>query len=212
MKLKALAIAALAALGAGLLASCETMSAEQCQAADWGQLGFSDASSNGADRFDTRSHSCAEKGFTADADAYRNGFGRGIRDFCVPERGFSLARNGGSFSGQCPADLAGGFNDGYSDGRRVHEAQANIDQANYRVNDAESQRRQIDSDIRDRERALAAATTDDERNRWRGEINQLRGRRHDVNDDLSVAQNSLPRLMRIMDDIRAELGGKYGSW
>jgi hypothetical protein len=212
MKLKALAVAALFALGAGLLASCETMSAEQCQAADWSQLGFTDASSNGADHFDARSHSCAEKGFSADVDAYRHGFSQGIREFCTPVRGFSLARNGGTFSGQCPADLADGFSYAYSDGRRVREAQSNVNEVRGRMNEAESRRREIDGDIRDRERALGAATNDDDRNRLRGEIDRLRGQRRDANEDLRIAQNSLPSLMRIMDDLRAEIGGKYGSW
>src|SRR5574338_602734 len=106
MKLKALLVAAALAAGGALLASCETMSEEQCQVADWHALGYSDAAGAANDRFADRAESCARKGVSSDQAAYYAGFEDGMRAFCTPEHGFQFARNGGSFSGSCAADLA----------------------------------------------------------------------------------------------------------
>lgn len=212
MKLKAFLVAAALAAGAALLASCETMSAEQCQAADWGALGYNDAASNANDRFADRAHSCSEKGIQADEAAYREGFEHGMRAFCTPEHGFQFARGGGTFGGSCAADLAEDFSYAYADGRRVHEAQAEVDEARSRISSIESRRSQIDEDLRDRENSLREATTDEERQHRRDQIDDLRRRRREANEDLRVANDALPRLLRNLDNIRAEIGGRYGPW
>lgn len=212
MKLKALAVAAVLAAAGGLLASCETMSAEECAGADWGQLGYTDASSNGHDNFADRARSCGEKGFSADQAAYSNGFGAGLRVFCTPERGFAYGRGGGGVVNTCPADLAEDFAYGYSDGRRVHEAQAEIDRIRSAISSAESRRDQNEEDMRDRQRELQNAQTDAERTRIRNGIDQLRRERRDIMDDLRNANDQLPRALRLMDDVRYDIGGRYGPW
>lgn len=58
---------------------------------------------------------------------------------------------------------------------------------------------------------LQAATTDAERNRIRGVIEGMRRERRDVNDDLRVAQEQLPRLTYQMNVLRSELSGRWGS-
>jgi hypothetical protein len=188
------------------------MSAEECQAADWRQLGYSDAAQSGGDNFTNRAASCSKKGFTADAGAYRTGFDLGMRAFCTPERGFSTARYGNSFNGQCPADLADGFNQGYADGQRAHDALGAVEDARNRIAEAENRRDRIDHDIRDRQHDLSAATTDEERARIQRNIDDLRRDRRDANEDLRIANDQLPRAMRLLDDVRAEIGGRYGSW
>lgn len=212
MKLKALLVAAALAAGAALLASCETMSAEQCAAADWGSLGYSDAAGGADDRFASRAESCARKGFQADQSAYDEGFSNGMRAFCSPEHGFQFARNGGSFNGTCAADLAEDFSYAYADGRRVHDAQAEIDDARSKISSAESRRNDIDHDLREHDRALRDATTDEDRHRIQDEIDNLRRERRDANEDLRIANDALPRLLRNLDNIRAEIGGRYGPW
>jgi hypothetical protein len=211
MKLKAmLLIAAVGAMAA--LAGCETMSAEECAAADWGQLGYADADANGQDRFANRAESCADKGYVADADAYRAGWSEGIRSFCQPYRAFAYARAGGGFNGSCPADLDEGFRYGYNDGRRVYQIQQDIQHARGQISNLESRRYQIDEDVRDRERELREATTDEERARIRNLLEELRRERRSVNDDLDIAQRNVPRLERLMSDLRYEIGDRWGPW
>jgi hypothetical protein len=211
MKLQALAlVGAIAALAA--LAGCETMSAEECSTADWAQLGYNDANSNGTDGFANRAESCAEKGISADNDAYRRGFEDGIRNFCQPERGFEFARRGSSFNGYCPADLDSDFRYAYADGRRVYELEQDLDEARRNVDNAERRRDAIDQNIRAHEDQLQAATTEAERRQIRGDIERLRRERRDANDDIRVAQEQLPVLQYQMNILRAELGHRWGSW
>lgn len=211
MKLKALALVA-ALAGFAALSGCETMSAEECASAEWGQLGYRDADNNGQDRFADRAESCAEKGFGADAESYRAGWSEGIRAFCQPYRGFAFARGGGSFNGSCPGDLDQGFRYAYNDGRRVYDVQQDINEARSEISRYESRRRELDDDLHELEDGLEAATTDEERTRIRNRIDQVRRERRDNNDDLDVAQRNVPRLERMLSDLRYEIGDRWGAW
>jgi hypothetical protein len=203
---------AVALAGAGaLLASCETMSAEECAAADWRTLGYSDAASNGASRLSERTESCAEKGLLVDADAYNAGLANGFYEFCQPQRAFAFGRRGGTFNGSCPGEMQSAFFAAYNDGQRVHDAESQLNEARSRVSSLESRRRDIDDNIGSRERSLAEATTDEERARHRAEIDRLRRERRDVNEDIRVAQVNVPRMQRLVDDLRYEIGSRWGS-
>lgn len=211
MKLRAFLIAA-ALAGAGALASCETMSAEECVAADWRALGFSDAAQNGADRFGDRAESCAEKGISADGAAYASGFGEGMFQFCQPPNGFQFARRGGSFGGSCPAELQRDFYAAYGDGQRVHAAESELNDARNQINSIESRRREIDGDLRDHESALRASANEDERKRLIDEIDALRRERYDTNDDLELAQRRASYAQRGVDNLHYEIGNRWVSW
>ncbi len=210
MRGRAMLIAA--ALAGALLASCETMSAEECAAADWRTLGFTDAAQNGTSRLAERSQACAERGFMADADAYQTGQVSGFYEFCQPHRAFQFARRGGAFNGSCPGELQGAFFAAFNDGERVHAAEERLNEARSQVNSLESRRREIDDNIASRERSLAEAATEEDRARHRAEINRLRRERRDVNDDISLAQENVPRMQRLLDDLRYEIGNRWGSW
>lgn len=212
VKLQGLLAAAVLAVCAGVLASCETMSAEECAAADWRTLGFTDAAQNGTSRLAERSQACAERGFLADADAYMAGQVNGFYEFCQPRRAFQFARRGGAFNGSCPGEMQSAFFAAFNDGERVHDAEEELEQARGRVSSLESRRREIDDNIGSRERSFAEATTDEERARHRAEIDRLRRERHDVNEDIRVAQANLPRMQRFLDDLRYEIGGRWGAW
>lgn len=211
MKLKALALVMTLA-GLGLLASCETMSAEECVAADWRSLGYTDAERSGADRFGERAESCAENGIGADRSAYQTGFAEGMYAFCQPQHGFDFARRGGGFSGYCPAELESDFRYAFADGQRVHEVTSRLESARSAIRTAESERRQIDEDLRDRERALAEATTDEERERWRNAIAQLYRERRDNDRDLREAYENVRHYERLVSDLRFDIGMRWGPW
>jgi hypothetical protein len=177
------------------------MSAEECAGADWGALGYRDADNNGQDRFGDRAESCADKGYSADAESYRRGWAEGIRSFCQPYRGFAFARDGGSFAGACPAELDEDFRYAYNDGRRVYDVQQDVQEARNEISRFESRRRELDEDLREAEDDLDEAT-----------IDELRRQRRDNNDDLDVAQRNLPRLERMLSDLRYEIGNRWGPW
>lgn len=211
MKLKVLALVA-AVAGVAALAGCETMSAEECAAADWHALGYEDAAQRGASRFENRAETCAEKGVSADAMAYRGGFDDGMYQFCRPENGFAFARRGGSFAGSCPAELSEQFSYAYSDGQRVRGVEQALEAARSQIGRLIADREEIDDNIGSHEGSLREATTDEDRRRHRDEIARLQRERRNVNDDLRIAQSQIPALQRAVDDLRYEIGARWGSW
>lgn len=212
MNLRAMALAAAACAAIGL-AACETMSAEECAAADWRALGFHDAAQTGSDRFASRSESCAEKGFAADYNAYQTGIQEGLYEFCQPNRAFYFARNGGSFNGTCPGELQEDFSYAFADGQRVNYAEAALSAAESEVSRLENERDRLDEDIRSRERTIAnSETTREAREQAERELDQFRRRRRDINDDIRVAQARIPDARRALDNIRYEIGNRWGSW
>ncbi len=210
--MKYMLLAALALVFGFALAGCETMSAEECAAADWRAIGFSDAASAGANRFRDRAESCADKGFIAEGQLYAAGFADGMVQFCQPPNAFNFARRGGTFNGSCPAELQYDFYAAFEDGRRVHEAEADVDAARSDISNIQSRRDSIDRDIRDREHELASAPNDEERNRLRGEIDRLRRERRDLGDDLRSAEQHLYYAQRRIDDLRREIGARWSAW
>jgi hypothetical protein len=211
MKLKAFALVA-ALAGIAALTGCETMSAEECAAADWASLGHADAASNGSSRYEARATSCGERGIAVDADAYRRGFDAGMYVFCRPENGFAYGRRGGSFSGACPGELREEFGYAFSDGQRVRDAEQALSSAESDVGRLRADRDEIDENIGSHERQLEEAATDQERARHRAELERLQRERRRVNDDIRVAQNQLPGLRAGVDRLRYEIGNRWGDW
>lgn len=210
--MKYMLLAAIALAFGFALAGCETMSAEECAAADWRGLGFSDAASSGASRFSDRAESCADKGYMADGQSYSAGFADGMVQFCQPPNAFNFARRGGTFSGSCPAELQYDFYAAFEDGRRVHDAETELSAARSDISNIESRRDQIDRDIRDRENALSQAANDEERNRLRDEIDGMRRERRDLGDNLRSAQQRVYYAQRRIDDLHREIGARWSAW
>ena len=147
MRAGILALAAFAAAALFAVSGCQTMSAEDCAAADWAALGYQDAASGGAERIAARTESCARAQVTPDADAYRNGFARGMVEFCQPPHGFTFASNGGTFNGQCPDALDKDFRAAYFDGQEVRRAEQAATDARSRVSTMESRIQDIDHQL-----------------------------------------------------------------
>ncbi len=210
MRIAILAFVA-AAAGASFLAACETMSTEECAAADWGALGYADGA-NGTNRFAARQESCARRGFTADLQAYVSGNDQGLRAYCTPQRGFQRGLQGSSYDGFCPGDLDVLFSQAHADGYRAYQARSALDAAQGEVNRLQNRRDEIDRAIRDSEAALAAATTDDERGRLRNQIGALNDERRRVNDDIRTQQQAVRIRGEALDRVRYDIGDRWGPW
>jgi hypothetical protein len=194
------------------LSACQTMSAEECALADWRSLGYSDASGSGATRFADRQESCARKGFAANFDAYQVGQREGLRVFCEPARAFAFASRGGGFGGSCAADQAQNFSAAFADGRRVYEVRSALNSAQSEYNSLSARRDQIDRDIYNREQDLRNATTDEDRQHRRDEINRLRRERHDTVDDMRLAQDNIALRTDTVERLRYDIGDRWGAW
>ena len=140
-----------AVAGAALfLASCATVSREQCEAGDWPAIGKAHALQGfPASRLDNVVEDCGRHSIAVDTDAYMQGWRMGVRAYCTPRRGFEDGRNGKRPSFSCPADLAVDYDDARRLGGRLKEAEADVslsesslERSQREVDDAQQARRE----------------------------------------------------------------------
>lgn len=162
-----------------LLASCATMSKDECKSADWYIKGLADASDGYAlDRMADHAKACARVGVTPKAKDYEAGHKKGARLFCVANKGYSEGRRGASYNGICPRDLEGNFLRAYRDGQDLFALQQKIAQLN---NDIAHSQAQVEANY--------------------SEIHRLK---HDIIDRDSSPQERRHKLRRI-DELQYEI-------
>ena len=83
----------LAAVAAFALAGCASMSPEECRVADWAEQGYKDGRSGlTPTRITEHRKACAEVGVVPDAQRYRQGWDRGVQEYCTPTNGLAQGR------------------------------------------------------------------------------------------------------------------------
>lgn len=164
------------ALIAMTMAGCETMSKEECRSADWFQVGYQDGRDG-----KRRSHieyiaeSCAKANVTPDRESYFDGRNRGLREYCTPEHGFDLGKNGTSYSHVCPPETANRFEASYKDGHRIYDARQ-------LVSELEEKRHKL-------EEHLSKANTDEEKKHLRDDLEVVDRELHSARDMLESIEN-----------------------
>lgn len=143
-----------AALAALTLAGCASMTPEQCQVADWYQVGLQDGrqGERPLDNLGDYAKDCAKVGVRPDTARYQAGWDLGIRDFCTPYSGWREGTQGRSYkSGACRGQMGEWpFEQALRNGLEVHRTQQAL-----RSNDSEIrrlERRLQDKELPERER------------------------------------------------------------
>lgn len=150
----------LAAIGLLLLQACATLSKEECLTADWRTIGFEDGTRGLASQ-EIRKHreACAEHGIAPDFETYMAGHQEGIRQHCVPARGFSLGRSGKRYNGVCPADLENAFLAAFDDGRAAYRLQQEIDELQRDIRRTRAEQEALEQDIEANEAMIISNAT-----------------------------------------------------
>jgi hypothetical protein len=169
------------------LASCATMSPEECRYANWSDVGLRDGlEGRPLALLGTRVSDCAESGVRADSAAYLKGRDAGLRDYCRIDNAVPLGLNGGRYEGVCPPQIDAEFRPRFQLGYAVYAAQSEVVRLDSRIQSQEQRLRRLD---RDEDKRLRDADKEDERRRIRREIDDER--RH-LRDEL----RDLDRLLR----------------
>jgi len=124
------------------LASCATMSKEECQTANWIEKGKIDGFEGRSNqRFSAYHKDCMKHGIVPNLEEYEKGRQLGLKSFCTMKNGEEFGRTGKSYLGVCPDDLEPSFLKGYNLGKKQYE----IDQKEreLEVREAELHRRQL---------------------------------------------------------------------
>lgn len=149
-------------LGALALAGCTSMSESECRVADWYRVGLADGSGGVMqNRLADYAEDCGKIGVDPDPIAYRKGWDQGIVHYCTPYNGWAAGVQGrGSQAAVCQGQLGyEGFSRALSAGLLVHATQSRMDRN--------------DNEIRQLQRKLDAATSDDEKRRLREQLRAL---------------------------------------
>lgn len=207
----------IAAAGAGALlglASCATMSEEQCLAGDWGGQGYSDGASGlSMSRLDEHAEACAKHGVVPDAAAYRAGREQGLPRYCTPANGFRAGRTGSGYGGVCPAYLEADFLPAYRDGQIVHAAEQALTDARGRVESLGRELEHLDEKITGKQAELRAeGLTDAQRDQIRDRIQEIRRERANAERDWRRAQEAVDEAERDVRDVRWRFRDDYGNW
>lgn len=143
-----------------VLGGCASMSNDECIASDWSAVGYEDGSRGyTSDRFSNQRKACAKHGVTADFQAYQDGRGQGLEEYCQPGRGFSVGTSGGRYNGVCAADLEPGFLEAYRIGYQLYSLRANVSNSSSLIYSKESELDNVKKEIRFKEAALIGADT-----------------------------------------------------
>ncbi|MFT0533099.1 DUF2799 domain-containing protein [Castellaniella hirudinis] len=118
-------------LGVALLSACASMSESECLTADWVDQGMRDGRQGYAvTRVADHYEACAGVGVVPDTAQYRQGYDKGIAQYCTPENGANQGRAGRSYRGVCPAHLEAAFLAPYRHGLAVYNAQQRVERLN----------------------------------------------------------------------------------
>lgn len=113
---------AISAVLLALVAGCATLDRDQCLRADWYAIGLEDGARGlPLERSGDHRRACAEHGVTPKIELYLAGRNEGLKSYCTYEKGLSVGRSGQSYSGVCPAGLAGNFTAGFQRGKETYD-------------------------------------------------------------------------------------------
>lgn len=142
-------------LGVLLVSGCATLSESQCVASDWETVGYRDGlAGTQSSQLLKHQNACVKHGVIPEREAYLAGWSEGVRQYCLPENGFSAGQAGSRYNNVCPEDLQAGFYAAYNEGRQLYLAQAEIDSLNREIASKERRLTQIASQISSTETSL----------------------------------------------------------
>jgi hypothetical protein len=191
-----------------LLASCASLSPEQCQNADWRQIGYADGA-NGlpGSRVQDHASACAKIGAKPDMEAYLSGRMEGLVSYCQPENGFDVGRRGApDNAGDCPPHVRGAFLQNYRQGREINALEAQISSLRSTMDNERREMRRREDRIEDIRKEIRRPNVSPERrNSLLGEMERLIDRKQDTGGrqlglqrEMDIAQERLATRLRGM--------------
>ncbi|MCO5733729.1 DUF2799 domain-containing protein [Rhizobium sp. SSA_523] len=181
-----------------VLASCHSMSKEECMAADWRVIGEADGAAGYSpqDRFGSHVESCARIKVVPDQTKWNDGYQNGLKRYCTPLNGLARGEAGDTYHSVCPPETSEGFLRGYGLGRRLYSARSDLNSIRSDISAKESR-------MDERYRALKAAKDDNERRNIRNEIDDLDRDIRRAQRDMPDRQFDVDAAQRDLDSFRA---------
>lgn len=125
-------------LGLFVLAACQTLSKEECIAADWRVIGEQDGAQGHSPqgRFGAHVEACEKAGIIPDQTLWNAGYQTGLIRFCTPLSGLAHGQAGRGYANVCPIETDAAFRSGYDLGIRHKQKQDEINSINRGISSA----------------------------------------------------------------------------
>ncbi|MBR3370310.1 MAG: DUF2799 domain-containing protein [Rhodobacteraceae bacterium] len=187
--------AVLPVLAFAVLASCASISREECLQGDWAAIGLRDgAAGERADaQFDRHVRQCAKVDVTPQRSEWQRGYDQGLQRFCTPLSGLSEGQGGRINRNLCPAALAAGFDQGHALGLREHAQRVRIQSI---LNEM--------SGLRERNHVIVAALAATDNAGLRAELHNNQSELLRLQLDLGFERAALSRVEREVRAFRAQ--------
>ena len=189
-------------MSVALLTSCATMTPEECQHANWLDIGVKDGlSGEPMATLDDRIGICRKAGVVLDTGRYVTGRDQGLQTYCRIENAVALGLNGSYYAGACPPMIDVEFRRRYDLAHAVYQARTELANIESRSDALQRQLRDIDlaepkrvsETEKDEDRKRVRKEFDDRRNRLRSELFELDRRARYARDALRAAEFSLSK-------------------
>ncbi|MFS8145664.1 DUF2799 domain-containing protein [Rhizobium sp. BR 249] len=178
-----------ATIGFGLfLVSCNTLSKEECVAADWRVIGESDGAAGyePQQRFAAHAKSCERVKIVPDQTIWFQGYQTGLVRYCTPLSGLARGQAGSGYANVCPPETAPGFLRGFNLGAKQHGLQERLTSMQNDYSSKEISIDELSDKLRD--------AKDEERSELRRRIEDLEDDMHDIRRDQRDVQDDLDRV------------------
>lgn len=181
-----------------LLASCATMTPEECRYANWYDVGWRDGSEGRTlALLNSRIEDCTEASVSVDGNVYLRGRDEGLKNYCRLENAVAVGLAGERYEGVCPAPIDAEFRRRHALAYKVYAANAEVARIDNRMQAVDRRLRQLE---RDENQRLHDAAKEDDKRRIRREFDDDRRRLRDELRDLDYAAH------------RARDAARYAEW
>ena len=182
-------------VGGLILINCQTLSKEECVAADWRVIGEQDGAAGHSpqQRFGDHVKACDKAGIVPDQAVWNQGYQIGLKRFCTPLSGLAHGQKGGAYANICPAETAPAFLEGYSVGQKQHSKNNEIRSIKNRIRSSEAE-------ISRNERLITEGKID--QSEAESKIRFSRRQINDLNRELGRKEYELQDINREVEDFR----------
>jgi hypothetical protein len=110
------------------VSGCTTLSAPECQEADWYRVGFTDGARGQTDKvFAEYVNSCSAYYLDPDEEEYRKGYEEGIKQYCQYKNGEALGQLNRLYKEVCPSGMQREIKSGYQSGKAIYDLRQQIE-------------------------------------------------------------------------------------
>ncbi len=177
------------------LVSCQTLSKDECIAADWRVIGEQDGSAghDPQSQFGKHVKACEKAGVIPDQTMWNQGYQQGLLQFCTPLRGLSHGQSGGPYNRVCPPHLEPSFLNGYTLGNSEYRKQQDIRNLESRIQSNDREIDELDDKLADGK----IGQRDGERN-----LRRKQRENRELNRDIGRAEADLAQIRREIEYFR----------